>query len=249
MSTLLLRLAAPLQSWGVDSRFTRRTTQSHPSKSGVIGLLAAATGRRRVDPLEDLLSLTFGVRIDQPGRLERDFQTAHHPDGQAMPISHRFYLCDAVFLAAVEGPDDLVDTLDRALRAPRFPLYLGRRSCPPTGPVTLGTRDGRLGDVLTGESWTASPAIRRRSEPEVELEVVSDVPRPDAASGGPDRRRGIATFTCRDMPLSFDATWRRYATRRVVSYRVMIPNPDGLAHRGERRIPLAEHDPLAALEA
>ena len=87
MTVLLLRLAAPLQSWGTGSRFVRRNTDRMPSRSGVIGLLAAAHGRRRTDPIEDLLDLRIGVRIEQPGRLERDFQTARSRDGAtAMPL-------------------------------------------------------------------------------------------------------------------------------------------------------------------
>ena len=41
MATLLLRLAAPLQAWGADSKFETRKTAREPTKSGVIGLLAA----------------------------------------------------------------------------------------------------------------------------------------------------------------------------------------------------------------
>ena len=81
MSVLLLRLAGPLQSWGTSSRFVRRNTDRVPSKSGIIGLLAAAQGRRRIDPIEDPLHLRIGVRVDQPGHLERDFQTARTRDG------------------------------------------------------------------------------------------------------------------------------------------------------------------------
>ena len=47
MATLLLRLAAPLQSWGADSKFEVRKTNREPTKSGVLGLLAAALGYRR----------------------------------------------------------------------------------------------------------------------------------------------------------------------------------------------------------
>lgn len=47
MSTLLLRLAAPLQSWGIDSKFDIRRTGREPSKSGVIGLICAALGIKR----------------------------------------------------------------------------------------------------------------------------------------------------------------------------------------------------------
>ena len=46
MATLLLRLAAPLQSWGSDSKFETRKTDREPTKSGVVGLLAAALGLR-----------------------------------------------------------------------------------------------------------------------------------------------------------------------------------------------------------
>jgi CRISPR system Cascade subunit CasD len=41
---LALLLDAPLQSWGFASRFQRRTTGLHPTKSGVIGLICAAMG-------------------------------------------------------------------------------------------------------------------------------------------------------------------------------------------------------------
>ncbi len=142
MSVLTLRLAGPLQSWGSSSRFASRTTESAPTKSGVIGLLAAAQGRDRDADLSDLSALRFGVRVDQPGRLLRDFQTAHHLEtGHALPISERFYLGDAVFVAAVEGPKRLLVALLDALRAPAHLPYLGRRSCPPAHPVDLRVRE------------------------------------------------------------------------------------------------------------
>ena len=42
MPTLLLRLAAPMQAWGIASNFDTRKMALAPTKSGVIGLLAAA---------------------------------------------------------------------------------------------------------------------------------------------------------------------------------------------------------------
>jgi CRISPR system Cascade subunit CasD len=41
---LALLLDGPLQSWGFASRFQRRTTGLHPTKSGVIGVICAAMG-------------------------------------------------------------------------------------------------------------------------------------------------------------------------------------------------------------
>ena len=42
MAVLLLRLAGPMQSWGTDSKLQDRGSGEYPSKSGVIGLIAAA---------------------------------------------------------------------------------------------------------------------------------------------------------------------------------------------------------------
>lgn len=116
MSVLLLRLAGPLQAWGAASRFAHRHTEIAPTKSGVIGMLAAARGMRRGEPLTDLLGLTFGVRIDQPGQLLRDFQVARSLDGtRSMPLTYRYYLTDAAFLAGVSGEPDLLEGLHEAL--------------------------------------------------------------------------------------------------------------------------------------
>jgi len=129
---------------GDQQPFVRRNTDRTPSKSGVIGLLAAAQGLRRTDPLEDLLTLRIGVRVEQPGRIERDFQTARSRDGsESMPLSYRFYLSDAAFLVAVQGDLALLEGLRDALRRPVFPLFLGRRSCPPVGRLDHGLLRGR----------------------------------------------------------------------------------------------------------
>ena len=85
MSTLLLRLAAPMQAWGVDSDFETRRTLPYPTKSGVIGMLAAALGRGRQDSLEDLNQLRFGVRIDQEGELLKVGQCFLH-DRAVLPL-------------------------------------------------------------------------------------------------------------------------------------------------------------------
>ena len=67
MPTLLIRLAAPLQSWGSNSKFEIRTTEKMPTKSGVTGMLAAALGLKRDADLSELSGLRFGVRADREG--------------------------------------------------------------------------------------------------------------------------------------------------------------------------------------
>jgi len=228
MSVLLLRLAGPMQSWGSTSRFARRDTQREPTKSGVLGLLAAAQGRRRTDDIEDLLGLAFGVRVDQEGRLLRDFQTAHRVDGTALPLTDRYYLSDAVFVAAVEGEDSLVEALDAAVRQPAFPLYLGRRSCPPSLPIALGLREAPLEQALRDEPWQAAEWYRRKMPLNtVALRMVRDA------------EDGELTDTARDVPLSFDPRHRRYGWRSVAyPPSVEVENEFGSSDG---------HDPIAAL--
>lgn len=263
MSVLLLRLAGPLQAWGSSARFARRTTENAPSKSGVLGLLAAAQGRERDADLSDLTALRYGVRIDQPGTRVRDFQTAHHFDtGKAMPLSERFYLADAVFVAAVEGEPELIERLNAAVREPVWLPYLGRRSCPPAAPIDLGVRhEAELAAALANVPWQASRWYRTRYGIASELPVLLDC----TAGDSPEQ-------SFRDAPISFDPRHRRYALRGIVTR--TVPNPaaaendqpahDGSAHgelagagrsaaapapRPGKRGPLPEHNPTSALGA
>ena len=58
---LALYFDAPLQSWGYASKFDRRTTLAHPTRSGVIGLLCAAAGIGIADPLDESCAFTDRV--------------------------------------------------------------------------------------------------------------------------------------------------------------------------------------------
>ncbi|MFI2235162.1 type I-E CRISPR-associated protein Cas5/CasD [Streptomyces chrestomyceticus] len=226
MSVLLLRLAGPLQAWGSAARFARRSTENAPTKSGVLGLLAAAQGRPRQADLSDLAALRFGVRIDQPGSRLRDFHTAHHADSdKAMPLSERFYLADAVFVAGLEGDPGLLRELHEALVCPSFLPYLGRRSCPPSRPLDMGPpQDTSLEEALRHTEWQASCSYVRQLQrtagrgavagPEV-LDVLLDCPPGD-----------VPDFSLRDTPVSYDPRHRRYALRGIRSTQATAMRPD-----------------------
>jgi CRISPR system Cascade subunit CasD len=255
MSVLLLRLAGPMQSWGGASRHMTRYTLSMPTKSGIVGLLAAALGRLRGDELADLAALRFGVRVDQPGRLLVDYHTvsaASHAPGdparQRMPtasggslkpadstkVTRRYYIADAVFVAALEAQQDLAETLADALRRPRYPLYLGRRSCPPAKPVLIGIeRDTSLEAALEQAPWQAGPAERARHNVGGHIELAVTIEDPDG------------TDTLPDQPLPSPPFNRRYAERPVSHATVHIREPDAPAP-GTR--PAAPHDPMSLLE-
>lgn len=153
MSTLLLRLQGPMQSWGTTSRFDERDTQLEPSKSGVLGLICAALGRDRCESVDDLASLTMGVRVDREGVVLRDYQTATgiinaagKVDMERTVVSPRYYLSDAAFLVGFEGDGVLLAKIHRALKLPHWPLSLGRKGCLPSPPVYLpdGLQDSDL---------------------------------------------------------------------------------------------------------
>ncbi|MGW6454437.1 type I-E CRISPR-associated protein Cas5/CasD [Streptomyces sp. NPDC055078] len=222
---MLLRLAGPLQAWGSSSRFVQRTTENAPTKSGVLGLLAAAEGRSRSADISDLAALRFGVRIDQPGSRLVDFHKAENADtGRVMPLSYRYYLADAVFLVAVEGEQELICRLHDAVDAPHFLPYLGRRSCPPSLPLLFADSlsDQPLEAALRNVPWQASQwyvrqlkrtAVATGRTPSTEqLDLLLDC----AVGETPD-------FSSRDIPVSYDPRHRQYAVRGVRTAHVSAP--------------------------
>ncbi|HHU10555.1 MAG TPA: type I-E CRISPR-associated protein Cas5/CasD [Intrasporangiaceae bacterium] len=214
-STLLLRLAGPLQSWGDSSRFAVRHTRREPTKSGILGMLAAAQGRRRTDPLEDLIHLDFAVRTDQPGSVVRDFHTAiRWESGESMPLSHRYYLEDAVFVAGIGGDSGLIGDLAKAVRNPRWAPYLGRRSCPPSRPIYMGVVTEDVREAVRSAPWQAANWYRESTAKEGAWLLM----RADA------RPQETASETMRDVPLSFDPRRREHQWRDVVDLKpVRIP--------------------------
>ncbi|MBB4842874.1 CRISPR system Cascade subunit CasD [Paucibacter oligotrophus] len=181
MATLLLRLQGPLQSWGTSSRFDERDTQLEPSKSGVIGLLCAALGRDRSEPVADLAALRMGVRVDREGVPMRDYQTATgvlaatgKADLERTVVSPRYYLADACFLVGLEGSDEpLLRQLQQALRQPVWPLALGRKSFAPSGQVHLP--DGLVAQPLQAALQGYDSAHHPR--PDTRMRLVLEHPK------------------------------------------------------------------------
>lgn len=194
MPTLLLRLAGPLQSWGIESKFEIRKTESLPTKSGVIGMIASALGRNRTDSIDDLRNLKFGVRADQPGRIICDFHTAKK-DEKTSYISYRYYISDGIFLAGVFSEDrNLLESIEYALKHPAFPLYLGRRSCPVTLPLTYGIVDLPLKKALEDFRW-----LGNSKKPNSLILHLEDSDR--------------FTEMVKDNPVSYDPVLRKYGYR------------------------------------
>lgn len=160
---LALVLDGPLQSWGFASRFQRRTTGLHPTKSGVLGLVCAAMGLAKGSPPErDALpglaalkmtsiaiprSRVNSTAAELPVRRLEDFHTVldtRCADGtmnRDAVITLRQYLLDARFGIILEGDRGLLECAAAALQDPAWGVWLGRKSCIPAASVFVGLVD------------------------------------------------------------------------------------------------------------
>lgn len=177
-------------------------------------LWAAALGLRR-DESEGLARLTglrFGVRVEREGQLLVDYHTVKTQDEKNSYVTYRHYLQDAVFLAGLESEDAaLLQQLQDALQHPAFPLYLGRRSCPPALPLCLGLRQGSLQEVLQTEPPLCPGKLCR-------MVLDADPQEPGAA-------------VQRDVPVSFDPHHRQYGYRSARElWLTMSDGPESTGH-------------------
>jgi CRISPR system Cascade subunit CasD len=161
MEYLLFRLYGPMASWGEIAVGEMRHSEVKPSKSALIGLLAAAMGitreqHKQQQALAD--GYRFGIKMLSSGHVMRDYHTAQAPDsvgkfryrtrrdelvaGRARlgtVLSTREYRTDSqavVALCANTGASWELSQLVDALKQPSFHLYLGRKSCPLSAPLS-----------------------------------------------------------------------------------------------------------------
>ena len=161
--TLAFLIDAPLQSWGASSKFQRRETESWPTKSALVGVLAAALGFDKHAPDEivriaPLATLCFSVfRWPKPAPVIRltDFHTIgggydktnsaeklHIPRkaGDGSPfgtvITRRTYLTDARFIALFQGDRATLERAAAALLDPVWGVWFGRKTCIPAEPLS-----------------------------------------------------------------------------------------------------------------
>lgn len=226
MSVLFLRLAGPMQSWGIQSDFAVRDSGREPSKSGVVGLICAALGRPRDASLADLTALRMAVRVDREGHVERDFQTSQdrvRADGRSdaqseTRLSRRFFLADGDYLVGLEGDETKLREIEGALLAPAWQLFLGRKAFVPSRPITLRDAivDRSLETAIAEHPWQARDAS---DEPPDRFRVVIDAP------------FGNTAEVRRDLPLNF-AT-REFGLRYVRTY--FLPDEE-LGFTGPARV-------------
>lgn len=227
-----------MQSWGTDSHFDIRHTDQYPSKSAVLGLVAAALGWRRDDKrIESLNGFRFAVRIDQPGNIMKDYQTVHKAEVSKGTISYktyitsRYYIEDAVFVVALGHEDKLfADSVAEALQKPYFQLFMGRRSLPLPIDFVLAVRDEDVIAALRSIPWQAAGWYKWKQNTEdgsKRLSVYAEA----FLQNGIERIR-------KDQVVSLSHRGRRYVDR-IETESAMLIEADG----GVRK----EHDAFSAL--
>lgn len=218
MFTLLMRLEGHMQSYGENSLFQIRETNSEPTKSAVIGILCAAMGidRRNITEIEKLSRLRMGVRVDCEGDLEKDFQTAGAGKvngvdkyyiikakgvySENASVTEKYFLSQASFLVGFESEDySLLKQCHESLRNPVWHLFLGRKSFVPSSPIYLpdGLRGGFLENVLKEYPYIPWGIEEQNYE---QLRMVIE-------GKGPNMRN--------DIPISFEIGKREFGSRNV----------------------------------
>lgn len=168
MPVLMLRLDAPLMSFGGVLVDQHNSTDRFPGRSMITGLLANALGWHHGDSnsLNDLQArMSYAARWDVAAQPLRDYHTVdlgqnhlahdgwttrgkpeHRGKGTATKGTHqreRHYLANGVATIAVTlaagNPD--VAVLAEAVRHPARPIFIGRKSCLPAAPLLLGVRE------------------------------------------------------------------------------------------------------------
>lgn len=228
MKTILLKLSGPLQSWGTTSHFETRQTDRHPSKSAIIGLIAASMGYRRDNDLEinKLNDLDFAVRIDQEGQLLRDYHTAkkYKKNGalERTYVTNRYYLEDAVFVVAIGHEDiQMMNAIEKGLKAPYFQPFMGRRSLPLPADFLIESKEAGVVECLSNLSWQASEWYQKNHTNKVPIYADADLLSKEVVHMRQDR---VESFSQKNRQFGF-----RGEASKIVEVRRKVNDIEALA--------------------
>lgn len=204
MPTLILAFEGPMQAWGSGSKFDTRETGNIPTKSGVIGMIGAAMGRKRGESLDDLNELKLTVRVDQPGHKIVDLQTMQVRGVKDLYLGRKAYLVDAKFLVCLTHSDQaFLEKIQDALNHPFYPISLGRRNCVPTGNLVREIQEKSGVEAAQSYPWLGrkESLFLPRNTRKLTLPVFTE------------GENGFRQFRMKDRPVSFDQNHRQYKTR------------------------------------
>lgn len=216
MRVLTIRLSSPLQSYGKEAAFDRRNSNYYPTKSAIVGLIAAALGYGRKDNrIHELNKLNYAVRIEQHGERTTDFQIVEWKKGKRK-LTYREYMQDAVYLIAIgSSNEDEINKIEYALKHPKYALFLGRRSNPIGGVLMISSYKNTTPiSVLRKAPWQASEWYKKKIGRYYDTQIISDY----------DFRENKKNFFIKDIVESFDQKQREYSFRKVALESIKLEN-------------------------
>lgn len=186
---LLLRLDAPLMSFGGVSVDQINPVERFPGRSLITGLLGSALGwshsdRDALDSLQTRLRLAARWDVNPTRIIDYHTVDLGHPflsgtgwttrgyregrgGGEAKSTTHQRYRhywangCATVAVGLQGTGDPTIKQLEGALRAPARPLFIGRKTCLPSGPLLIGLREAASLRAALAEEPLAQHSTRR----------------------------------------------------------------------------------------
>ncbi|WP_430875923.1 type I-E CRISPR-associated protein Cas5/CasD [Gilliamella sp. G0441] len=170
---LIFQIYAPLTSWGEPAVGEVRHSNIIPSRSAVLGFLAAALGIRRNDECIDVFNQHYHVAVRpfvDKSRWFSDFHTVQMPKANKKEVFYtrfdeirrnpqdletlltkREYYNDVYYqivITETKGAPYSVEQIKQALLTPVFHLYVGRKNSPLSLPLAPVIYEGLLSDAF-----------------------------------------------------------------------------------------------------
>lgn len=219
---LTLDIMSPLQSWGHSSKLDDRHTAPYPTRSGIIGMLCAASGIDREDT-EGTSNLNNALTVDvyttNNYSIMTDYQTVgggYQKDSQLKSIckrgngspnvkshqrlslsvvTHRDYIEDSRFCVIVSGRSEVIQQVAEKIQNPVWGIWFGRKCCVPSTQVFVG---------VYGEEKLAFDAVVRLLGEDQIFSIKSA------------KTFKEGELTMMDNPISFSSNHRIFSTRRII---------------------------------
>jgi len=190
---ILLWLEAPLQSWGFESKFSRRDSLYFPTKSAIMGLLCCALGYsgEQKEFLSKFMNLDMQVYSYVPEKTgaqpmltdfhmvgsgynkEDPWQKMQIPKtieskpavGGGAKLTYRYYLQDVSFAVLLQVPENELTNIENHLQYPIWDLFLGRKNCAPTEKIY----NGHFGNYEEARNMGDAIAVKKLLKPHLEV--------------------------------------------------------------------------------
>jgi len=197
MKTLILKTEG-MSAYGLQTFDVHRKVNHFPTRSAILGMLAAAMGLCR-DQHAQIFALSqklkIAVQVNNAGQKMLDYHTVQNfrsPLGKIQKgtkPTFREYWCDSEHTFAITSDDNVIEQLVEKVKAPVFVLFQGRKSCPLTRP---------LFEIVVDDDNPANALLALSKRGQIFSDVVGD--------------NQIASVQTRDL---ITAQARKYAIRNV----------------------------------